>query len=198
MLVERNKPTAMLDALVRRHSEPLLAPLAGRLSALGIRATGMTLAAFASGIVAVLDIGYRYYLVALGFLLLGAVMDALDGPVARREGATGFGAYLDRVLDLAFCAAVPFAFALAEPDRALAAMFLLLGLVVRAGATAGSNLAPAGVGQLGTLIGKIELLIAFALACIFPNWFSLIAYSIGILCFLAAGGRVAAAAVQRA
>jgi phosphatidylglycerophosphate synthase len=186
----------MLDTVLRRTSEPFLAPLAGRLSGFGMRADAMTLAAFVSGIATAVDIGYRNYLIAVGFLVLRAIIDSLDGPVARREEGGRFGAHLDSVLDIGFSSAIPFAFALAEPNRALAAMFLLLGLTVRAGAssTEGDDSGP--LGQLGALVGKTELLIAFALACIFPNWFSMIAYCVGVLCFLAAGGRVAAAASQ--
>ena len=84
-------------------------------------------------------------------------------------------------------AGLAFAFALAEPDRALAAMFLMFGLVAR---TAADAIAPTDTG----LIGKIELFVAFAVACLFPRWFSIVAYAFGILCFVAAGSRVASAA----
>ncbi len=115
----------------------------------------------------------------------------LDGPVARRQGAAPFGAYLDLVLSVTAAAGIAFAFALAEPDRALAAMFLMLGLVARTAALAGTA-AP----WAPSLIGKTELFLAFALACLLPDRFSLIAYLVGTLCFVAAGSRVAAAAAQ--
>jgi hypothetical protein len=90
------------------------------------------------------------------------------------------------MLDLVLGAAIPFAFALAMPERALAAMFLLLGLVVRAGS--GSM-----AGESGELVGKTELFLAFSLACIFPDQFSIIAYVVGVLCFVDAGRRIAQA-----
>ena len=86
-------------------------------------------------------------------------------------------------------AGLAFAFALAEPDRALAAMFLMLGLVARTAVLAET---PAG----WPLVGKAELFLAFALACLFPAWFSILAYAVGILCFVAAGSRVAAIVAQ--
>jgi len=118
---------------------------------------------------------------------------------ARHSGSTRFGSYLALVLDLVWTACVPFAFALAEPGRALAAMFFLLGLVARAAAlTADSRLklgASSTAAELGaSLVGKSELFIALALACIFPNWFSIVAYVVGTLCFVMVGFRVAAAA----
>jgi len=186
----------MLDAILRRNTESVLAPAAARLATLGVRANALTLAAFAGGVAALLAIAHRDYLAGLGFLLLGRLLDGLDGPVARREGPTAGGAYLDTTLDFLAGAAVPFAFALAQPDRALAAMFLMLGLVARAGALIGQVRLGAVAGQLATLIGKTELFAAFALACLFPNWFSIIAYAVGIACFIAVGARVAAVVTE--
>ena len=188
----------MLDSLLRRPFDRLLA-LAGAVLSHMTSANALTLAAFVCGVAALPDIRFQKYFFALGFLILRAVFDALDGAVARVRGPTALGAYLDQVLDLAISAAVPFAFALAEPDRALAAMFLMLGLVVRAGAAVGVRPGKMGVtaavlDQTGMLVGRSEQFVAFALACIFPAWFSVIAYVVGILCFVAAGSRVATVA----
>ncbi len=172
----------MLDPILRRRSETALTPAARRLAGWGIGARMLTLAAFAAGAAGLVVIGHRHYLPGLALLALAGALDALDGPVARLGGGS---APLEQVLSLVLAAAVPFAFALAEPDRALAAMFLMLGLVARAGA---ATIQPSA---LGSLIGKTELFIAFALACVFPQWFSLIAYAVGILCFVAAGSRLA-------
>jgi phosphatidylglycerophosphate synthase len=192
----------MLDTIFRRQTDGYLSPVAARLVGFRVRPGALTTSAFVCNAVALLDIGHRAYLFGLGFLVLGRLFDMLDGPVARKVGASAFGAYLDFTLDLIVSAGIPFAFALAEPDRALAAMFLMLGLVARAGAMAGAvraktgNLADA-LGWAGLLIGKSELFVAFALACVFPNWFSIIAYAIGILCFIQAGSCVASAATNR-
>jgi phosphatidylglycerophosphate synthase len=187
----------MLDSLLRRASEPVLAPLGERLSRL-TSANALTLSAFVCGVAALPDIRFQKYFFALGFLTLRAVFDALDGAVARVQGPTTFGTYLDQVLNLVVSAGVPFAFALADPERALAAMFLMFGLVVRAGAAIGARSNGTSIDLAldlgGMLIGKSELFAAFALACVFPQWFSIIAYVIGILCFIAAGSRVATAA----
>lgn len=185
----------MLDAVLRRRSEALLAPVAERLAAWRIGAWSLTAAAFVASLVAVLDIGRRAYLLGLAMLVLARVFDALDGPVARREGR--MVPLLDLVLGLLAEAAIPFAFALAAPERALAAMFLMLGLVARAAVTVAQVRAVGTLGQVleqaGRLIGKSELFLAYMLACLFPNWFSIIAYVVGILCFVSAGSWVAAA-----
>lgn len=187
----------MLDTVLRRYTDGALAPVAARLAGWRVAANSLTMAAFVCGLVALFDIGHRLYLSGLVLLAIAAIFDSLDGPLARREGPTALGAYLDLFLGLVIAAAVPFAFALAQPDRALAAMFLMLGLVARAAAAASeARLADGGLlaktlGQGALLIGKTELFAAFAIACLFPDWFSIVAYVVGILCFVAAGARVA-------
>jgi phosphatidylglycerophosphate synthase len=183
----------MLDALLRRPFDGPLAPVAAWLHARKVGALALTVSAFLCNAVAMLDIGHRNYLVGLGLLAAAGLFDLLDGPVARAEGPIPLGAYLDRVLSLTAGAGIAFAFALAQPDRALAAMFLMLGLVARAAASG----APSGGVPTAGLIGKTELFTAFALACLFPDWFSIIAYAVGILSFVMAGSRVALVAAQR-
>jgi len=179
----------MLDSLLRRRLDGPLAPVAAWLAARKIKSWTLTVSAFLCTAVAMLDIGHRTYLAALALLVIAGAFDLLDGPVARQEGTTPLGATLDRVLSVIAAAGLAFAFALAEPDRALAAMFLMLGLVAR---TAALSEPQAG----WSVVGKTELFIAFALACLFPAWFSILAYAVGILCFVAAGTRVAALASQ--
>ncbi len=185
----------MLDTVLRRRLDGPLAPIAAWLAAHKVRSLALTLSAFLCAAVAMLDIGHRAYLLALGLLAVAGIFDALDGAVARREGATVFGAYLESVLSLIATAGIAFAFALAQPDRALAAMFLMLGLVARAGAR--TTAASTGSVPAIDLVDKSVLFLAFALACLFPDWFSIIAYLLGVAGFVAAGSRVAAAAMQR-
>jgi phosphatidylglycerophosphate synthase len=175
----------MLDAILSRYLAPRLAPSAAGLSRT-VSANVLTVTAFVCGAAALPAIGYKKYFLALGLLVLRGALDVLDGAVARVAGPSRMGTTLDRVLDLVMTAAVPFAFALAQPDRALAAMLLMLGLVARAGAVTS--------GEGRALIGKSELFVGFALACLFPDRFSIIAYVLGVLCFIAAGQRVAAVA----
>jgi hypothetical protein len=82
-----------------------------------------------------------------------------------------------QVLSLSLLAP-PFGFGLADPSRALAAMFLTTALAVVTVVRRGE------VSVVYWLAGA-----AFVLSCIFPNWFSLLAYLIGVICFIAAGQR---------
>jgi hypothetical protein len=188
----------MLDALIRRYTSPLLAGPVSSIAAFGIGADALTTTGFVVGIAALPAIGRRAYLLGLGLIALSRILDAIGSALARLTSPRRSGIYLERVLELIWTASVPFAFALAEPERALAAMFLMLGLVARAAAMSddiklghGSLLVGAG------LLGKSETFVAYALACLFPAWFSIIAYILGIACFVMTGVRVAASEIQR-
>lgn len=83
-----------------------------------------------------------------------------------------------RVLTLGLLA-VLFGFALAEPSRALAAMFLMFALTV---------MTVLGDGARKSVVAVIWVVVtAFLLACFLPSSFSLLAYLIGILAFIVAG-----------
>ena len=89
-----------------------------------------------------------------------------------------------RWLQLCTAAALPaFGFALADPTRALAALLLVTGLAVLVGLKA-------AVGD-GVHTIKLAIITAYSTACLFPNWFSVIAYLSGIACFILAGSTVA-------
>jgi hypothetical protein len=70
----------------------------------------------------------------------------------------------------------PFGFALAEPSRALAAMFLMLGFAVWA---------IAGQARPGWIILLSTL--GYGAALLFPYYFSPLAYLIGVMSFVLAG-----------
>jgi hypothetical protein len=76
--------------------------------------------------------------------------------------------------------ALPFGFGLADPSRALAAMFLMFALTVLAVLRNGH------VSLVTWLVAAVLLA-----AAIFPNHFSLLAYLLGITCFVSAGQGVA-------
>jgi hypothetical protein len=80
-------------------------------------------------------------------------------------------------------------------------MFLMLGLTARAAALSSDAKLPGRLGDAvgfgAGLIGKFEIFVAFALACVFPDWFSIVAYGLGMLCFVMTGFRVALAGQHR-
>ena len=196
----------MLDARLRRLIDPPLDRLSAPLAARGLSANTVTVAGFAIGLGAAAAIAAQAYLLGLALLLLNRLCDGLDGALARRRGLTDLGGFLDIVLDFLIYAAVPFAFALADPAaNALPAAFLILSFV----GTGSSFLAYAvmaakrGVATelrgrkslyyLGGLTEGTETIAAFVLACLWPTWFPLIAWGFGCLCWLTTGTRIAVA-----
>lgn len=189
----------MLTAPLRKVTDPVLARGAAHLSRLGAQADWLTGLGFALGLAAIPAIATHNYLIGLGLMLLNRLLDALDGALARRTRATRRGAFLDMTLDLIVFAGLPFAFALADPTRALAGAFFIFAIA----ASGASAVFFAGLAQrsdgatlldhAGRLMEDTELTLAFAVACIEPAWFSVIAYVAGALCFVTAGARVATA-----
>ncbi len=130
---------------------------------------------------------HRYDL-GLGFIVANRIADGLDGAIARHSRVSDAGAFLDIALDFIFYAAVPFAFALARPEEALASAFLILSFVAagssflayaviagKRGLTTDLN-GTKSIYHIGGLTEGSETFIAFALACLFPNWFGAICY----------------------
>jgi phosphatidylglycerophosphate synthase len=135
------------------------------------------------------------YLWAMLCIVLNRVADALDGALARLDGPTDRGAFLDITLDLLFYSAIPLGFALAVPaDNALPAAVLIYSFI----GTGGSFLAFAviaakrglastdypgkGFYYLGGLTEGSETVLVLLLMCLFPKWFPLLAYGFSALC----------------
>ena len=192
----------MLDAQLRPIIAPPLDRVARRLAERRVSADALTAAGFALGLAACIAIAFEGY--ALGFVLIVAnrIFDGLDGALARRSGVTDFGGFIDTVADFLFYAAVPFAFAVAQPDRAMAAAFLILSFV----GTGTSFLAFAAIAArramttdrygmksiyyLGGLTEGAETILVFLAMALMPRWFEGLAYGFGALCWVTTAGRV--------
>lgn len=195
----------MFDARLRRLIDPPLDRMAVRLSAAGVSANAMTLGGAAVGLLAVPLIAAELYLAGLAAILLNRLADGLDGAIARRRGPTELGGFLDIVGDFLFYAAVPFAFALARPENALSAAFLIFAFV----GTGSSFLAYAIIAAkrgvetsrrgrksfyyLGGLTEGGETVAVFVAMCLFPAAFPALAWIFGALCWMTTATRIAAA-----
>jgi phosphatidylglycerophosphate synthase len=185
----------MLDKAVQRALRPAMTRAARALVRLGVGADALTLAGFAIGMAAAAAIAFEEFLPGLALLLLSRLMDGLDGAVARATHPTDRGGFLDITLDFLFYAAIPLAFALADPvANALPAAVLLAAFI----GTGSSFLAFAAVAEkrrlqslafpeksfyfLGGLTEATETITAFAAMCLWPQWFAPIAYGFAALC----------------
>lgn len=193
----------MLD----RHLTPLLRPgldaLARRLVRMGCGANSVTWVGFVLGMAAAIGIAAQAWQTGLVLLLLSRLCDGLDGAVARQTTPTDAGGFLDITLDFLFYAAIPLAFAWADPvANALAAATLLAAFV----GTGSSFLAFATLAAkhgltstaypgksfyfLGGLTEATETLACFAAMCVWPEHFAPMAFAFAALCALTVVTRV--------
>jgi hypothetical protein len=160
------------------HPNALFDRLAARFP--GVPAAALSAGAMAGLLAATGAIAFHYPLAAAPLLLAALAADGWGQAEARRQGQQVSAATPLGVL------VVPFGFGLNEPSRALAAMFLMLGLSVLTSqrALAGRR----GIRWMHWLAGA-----ALIAACLLPDRFSILAYLVGIACFVAAGQGVARA-----
>lgn len=193
----------MLDKAVQAAIRPVMVRAARVLCRAGVSADVLTWTGFALGLGAAAAIASSHFLSGLGLLLASRLMDGLDGAVARATHPTDRGGFLDITLDFLFYASIPLAFAVADPAaNALAAAVLLASFV----GTGSSFLAFAVIAEkrklqslvtpdksfyfLGGLTEATETLITFAAMCLWPQWFTTIAYGFAILCAITTALRI--------
>ena len=165
----------------------------------GIRATTITLVGFMMGLCGVAFLVTEQYASALFFLALNRICDILDGMLARVKGPTAIGGFLDATLDVLIYAMIPFAFALARQQDALAATFLLVGFVVAAIPVLTTRIYSPQRTWDGdfVLCGHTENFFLVVLLCFAERWtFTPIAYLYGSLCFLSCGISILSALVK--
>lgn len=196
----------MLDSRLRPLIDPPLARAASHLVARGLAADQVTLAAFAAGMAAAAAIALGAPLIGLVLILAGRIGDGLDGAVARLTRKTDRGGYLDIVLDFVFYAAVPLAFAVADPAaNALAASLLLASFLANGSAflafaimaeKRGLHTVAQGEKSLYYAMGLVEgteTIAFFCLFCLLPTWFPWLATGMAVACLVSATARIIAA-----
>jgi phosphatidylglycerophosphate synthase len=193
----------MLDGWARRRIDPFMDRLGGSLAATGVTADAITLVGFALGLAAVAAIAVGWLATGLALILMSRLADGLDGVVARCNGKSDFGGYLDLVLDFAFYGAVPFAFALLDPAANAVAAAGLIAAFYANGATFLGFAALAARRGLATrvrgdksiyfttgLAEASETLAVFAAFCLLPDWFAEIAWGFAAVCLWTAFWRI--------
>ncbi len=194
----------MLDPLMRRLIDPPLRRAGAALARAGIGADAITLLAFLAGLAAAVAVALGQSWIGLALLALNRLGDGLDGAVARATEATDRGAFLDIVLDFIFYGLMVLGFAVAAPQNALPAAFLLasftgtgagfLGYAVLAGKRGLSTdlRGRKSFFHMGGLTEGTETIAFLVLCCLFPQYFPLFAWIFGAACWLTALSRVAA------
>ena len=193
----------MFDRQATALIRPAVTWLARRLAAAGVGADALTFAGFGIGMGAALLVVGQWYAWAVPVLLLSRLLDALDGAVARQTVPTDRGGFLDITLDFLFYAAVPLAFAVADPARnalpaaALLSAFMGTGASFLAFAVVAAQRGMASTAYpdksfffLGGLTEGGETLAFFVAMCLWPQHFALLAWVFCAACVLTTGTRI--------
>lgn len=192
----------MFDVALRRLVDPVLIRMADWASVTRISANALTLTGAALGLGAALFIIQSNFAAALALVVLNRIFDGLDGAIARINGPTEYGGYLDTICDYIFYVSVPVAFALIDPANQLPALLLVASFTL----TAVSFLAFAAIAarqppeqspfgpkafiySTGLMEGG-ETIAFFLLFCLFPVFFPTLAIIFAILCLLTVVQRV--------
>ncbi|RYU68053.1 CDP-alcohol phosphatidyltransferase family protein [Aliivibrio finisterrensis] len=193
----------MLDKFSIQLIRKPLAMSAIGLDKLGITANQTTLFGFALGCLAFPALIFQQYHLALVLIVLNRVCDGLDGALARINGITDSGGFLDISLDFLFYSLIPFGFVLANPEQnAIAGAFLIFSFI----GTGSSFLAFASMAgkrnienpiyknkslyYMSGLTEGTETIACFVLFCLFPAHFAIIAYIYSSLCWITTFNRI--------
>ena len=198
----------MFDAQLRPLIDRLLNPIGRGLVTFGVTANQVTMIGAAFGLIAAGFVVAGLFHPALWFVIANRVIDGLDGAVARASRSSDFGGYLDIVCDFIFYSAIPLAFAVARPETALAAAFLIFSFI----GTTTSFLGFAILAEkyqvatqirgkkafyyLGGVTEGTETILLFLAMLVWPDYFSLMAIIFGIVCWVTTGTRIYAAHCQ--
>ena len=193
----------MLDRYAVKVIRWPLKTLAALPDKLGISANQVTLAGFLIGLLALPSLMLQEYYWALTFIVINRIFDGLDGAIARRQGITDCGGFLDITLDFLFYSMVPFGFVLADPSaNAVAGAFLIFSFIGTGSSflsfaiMAGKRNIESPVYKqkslyyIGGLTEGTETIACFVLFCLFPQYFAIIAWVYGTLCWITTATRI--------
>ena len=168
-----------------------------------VTADQTTLFGFMLGCMALPSLIFQQYGLALVFVILNRLCDGLDGALARIQGISDSGGFLDISLDFLFYSLVPFGFVLANAEQnAIAGAFLIFSFI----GTGSSFLAFAVMAgkrdienpvyknkslyYMAGLTEGTETIACFVIFCLFPDYFAQIAYVFGTLCWITTTNRI--------
>lgn len=167
------------------------------LNSAGVTANQTTFFGFLIGCLAFPSLTFQQYDLALLFVVLNRICDGLDGALARIQGITDAGGFLDISLDFLFYSLIPFGFVIANPDaNAVAGAFLIfsfigtgssfLAFAVMAGKQGIENpvYKHKSLYYMSGLTEGTETIACFIAFCIWPQHFAAIAYAFGAACWL--------------
>jgi phosphatidylglycerophosphate synthase len=169
----------------------------------GLSANSVSVAGFFIGLVAAFFIANQSYVLGAILILLSRIFDGIDGTIARLTQTTDQGGFLDISLDFLFYAAIPLAFAFANPAVNALSAATLLAAFIGTGSTFlafaafaekrgmhSSNLPDKSFYFLGGLTEATETIAVFVVMCVWPEYFALLAYGFAVMCCITIATRI--------
>ena len=195
----------MLDVQLRRVVDPALDRMAAGLAKSGIGANALTILGAATSLTAAAAISQNSFGLALILIVINRVIDGLDGAVARINGPTDFGGYLDSLADFLFYVSVPVAFGFSASVNQMAALllvasftltavsFLAFAAIAARQANDGAHEPKAFIYSTGLMEGG-ETIAFFIAFCLWPAHFTVLALIFAGLCLITVFQRIMMAA----
>lgn len=193
----------MMDGAARKLIQPGLDRVGTWLARRRVSADQVTILACLLGLAAAGLIALGYLVAALALIVASRICDGLDGAVARASRTTDFGGYLDITLDFVFYGAIPLSFVVLDPAaNGLAGAALIFSFYVNGASflayavvaeKRGLSTTARGVKSIYFTTGLAEAsetFLVFGLFCLWPSWFSPVAWVFAAICLYTALSRV--------
>lgn len=193
----------MLDGAIRPKIDPALNALARMFVRVGFTADMVTTLGLLLGFVAAGAIMFDYYWLGLVFLLISRICDGVDGAVARINGSSDFGGYIDIVFDFIFYGIIPLAFIIADPTAnavaggvlifsfyANGASFLAFAIMAEKHGLKTDQRGEKSIFFTTGLAEATETIAVFVAFCLFPTYFAPLAYIFAVICFYTTAVRI--------
>ena len=193
----------MLDGTARKMIQPGLDRVGIWLARRKTKADHLTILACLLGLAAAALIAWGYMAAALALIAVSRICDGLDGSVARATRPTDFGGYLDITLDFVFYGAIPLGFVIHDPAaNGLAGAALIFSFYVNGASflayaivaeKRGLSTTARGVKSIYFTTGLAEAsetFVVFGLFCLWPEWFSPVAWAFAVICLYTALSRI--------
>ncbi|HEY1614582.1 MAG TPA: hypothetical protein VGF97_12910 [Rhizomicrobium sp.] len=164
-----------------------------------INGAALVVAGFLSGLGAATAVALHIPAVGLALIVASRSLVLMARHLVS-VSASGASDFLDTLLGWIVFAGMGFAFALADPERALAACFLVASFVGLSASAVDLHVSSSPHGSLAAkesqrrrekTIIDATITVALVIACLWSARFSVVAYVLGTLCFSATGIRIA-------
>lgn len=193
----------MLDGTIRPKIDPALNALARLFVRAGMTADMVTTLGLLIGFFAAGAIIFKLYWLGLILLLISRICDGVDGAVARINGKSDFGGYIDIVFDFIFYGVIPLAFIIADPAAnavaggvlifsfyANGASFLAFAIMAEKHGLSTDQRGEKSIFFTTGLAEATETIAVFVAFCLFPAYFAPIAYVFAAVCFYTTAVRI--------